>query len=62
MTTNKLSSVKISFDYPYSPIASSNPSIYTLDYDNLNNTDIENSPSVLQGKEEIMPTFLANIY
>lgn len=60
--TNKLASVKISFDYPYSPISSSNPSIHTLDYDNLNNTDVENSPSALQGREEIMPTFLANIY
>jgi hypothetical protein len=34
----------------------------TIDYDNLNNTLLENTPSVLQGKEEIMPVFLTSIY
>jgi hypothetical protein len=57
-----MAATKVSFDYPYSPVASSHPLITALDYDNLNNTDIENSPSVLQGKEEIMPVFLTNIY
>jgi hypothetical protein len=49
-------------DYPYSPIASNNPSSSLTDYDNLKNTLIENIPTVLQGKEESTPLALTSIY
>lgn len=61
-TTNKLFNNKISFDYPYSPVLSNNLSINPLNYDSHENTFIENTPTILQGKEELMPNFLTSIY
>lgn len=58
----KFSSSKPSFDYPYSPISSNHPSMNTIDFDNLKNSFIEEVPTILQGKEELMPNFLTSIY
>jgi len=62
VTSNKYLTARLSIDYPYSPITSSNPSINTINYDNLSNTSVEGVPTPLQGKEELMPTFLTGIY
>lgn len=61
-STQKFSSSKVNFDYPYSPITSNHPVMDTIDYDNLKHSTIEGIPTVLQGKEELMPNFLATIY
>ncbi len=61
-TSNKYLAGKLLPEYPYSPITSNNPFIDTLDYDNLKNTAIEDIPTILQGKEELMPNFLTSIY
>lgn len=61
-TSGRLFNNRISFDYPYSPILSNNLSVNPLNYDSHENTFIEDTPSILQGKEELMPNFLTNIY
>lgn len=49
-------------DYPYAPVMSNNPFINTLDYDNLINSINDDIPTNLQGKEELLPNYLTNIY
>lgn len=61
-TQSKLSSNKTLFDYPYSPIFSNNLLITPFNYDSHKHTFVENTPTILQGKEELMPFFLPNIY
>lgn len=61
-TTNKIGSNRISYDYPYSPIASNNAMVNSLNHDSHKFTYLPDTPIVLQGKEELMPTFLTNIY
>jgi hypothetical protein len=62
ITTNKFMTSRVNYDYPYSPIASNNPAVNTLNHDSHKFTFIEGTPSVLQGKEELMPNFLQSIY
>ena len=62
ISSNKYLSAKPNLDYPYSPVISNNPYINVLNYDNLKNTNITEVPTILQGKEELMPNFLNNIY
>lgn len=62
ITTNKYLSARPSFDYPYAPITSNNPFINSIDYDNLATTNVQDVPTILQGKEEFMPAFLTGIY
>ena len=62
ITANKYLSARAVLDYPYSPVLSNNPFIDGLEYDNLTNTAIEDTPTSLQGKEESVPSFLSNIY
>ena len=59
---SKLISNKISFDYPYSPVLSNNLLISPFNYDSHKYTFVENTPVTLQGKEELMPSFLTSIY
>jgi hypothetical protein len=61
-TFSKIANNKLSFDYPYSPMPSNNPTVNTLNYDSLDNTFVPSVPALLQGKEETMPSFLPNIY
>lgn len=61
-SSNKFLSAKISLDYPYSPIISNNPFNEWAEYDNLNNTLVENVPNVLQAKEEAIPSVITSIY
>lgn len=62
VTLNKIASNRISYDYPYSPIASNNSLISSLNHDSHKYTFVEGTPSVLQGKEELMPGFLSSTY
>jgi hypothetical protein len=62
MSSNRYFSSKISIDYPYSAVLSNNPGINSINYDNLSNTDVEEVPTPLQGKEESMPSYLTGIY
>jgi len=58
----KLSQSKILVDAPLSPIPSSNLLISSKGYDNLKFVYADNTPVVLQGKEEVTPTTLTSIY
>lgn len=58
----KLFQSRISIDSPLSPIASSNVTISSKNYDNLKFVYAEETPIVLQGKEEVTPTSLTSIY
>lgn len=58
----KLSNSKITTDSPLSPIPSSNSTIASKNYDNLKFTYIDNTPLVLQGKEEVTSTALTSMY
>lgn len=61
-TFQKFSTAKVLFDYPYSPITSNHASMSTIDFDNLKNSTIEEVPTILQGKEELMPVHINSIY
>lgn len=61
-STSKLALSKINYDYPQTPVISNHPGINNINYDNLKNSFIEDIPSVLQGKEELMPISLNSIY
>jgi hypothetical protein len=58
----KLSTNKITFDYPYSPITSNKPTFNHSKYDSVKNSFTKDTPSMLQGKEETMPNFLPSVY
>jgi len=62
ITFNKLSSNRVGYDYPYSPVSSNNVLVNSLNHDSHKFTFIDGTPSVLQGKEELMPIFLPNVY
>lgn len=59
---NKLASNRIYFDSPFAPIVSNNPLVSSLNYDDCRNTFVEDTPTVLQSKDEFMPTFVPSIY
>jgi hypothetical protein len=59
---NKISSNRFYSDYPFSPISSNSPILNYFDFDSYKNTDIENAPTLLQGKEDQMPIVLPGIY
>ena len=61
-TSLKLNTNRLNYDYPYSPISSNNSLINTFNHDSHKHSFIEGTPSILQGKEELMPGFLQNIY
>jgi len=50
------------FDSPYTPIVSNHPVFNTLTFDDCKHTFAENSPVILQGKEEQLPLFLMSTY
>jgi len=58
----KIAQSRILMDSPLSPIPSSNISISSKNYDNLKFVYTEETPIVLQGKEEVTPTTLTAIY
>nr|ASY95747.1 Cox2 [Stylonychia lemnae] len=58
----KLSNSKITVESPLSPIPSSNLTIASKNYDNLKFTYADNTPLVLQGKEEVTSTSLTSMY
>jgi heme/copper-type cytochrome/quinol oxidase subunit 2 len=62
VTVNKIASNRLYFDSPYSPIVSNNPFIEAKGYDDCVNVFTEDTPVVLQGKEELMPNFLPLVY
>ena len=62
ISSSKYFSARVNLDYPYSPITSNNPYISLSNYDDLNNTTVENIPNVLQGKEELLSNTLTSIY
>jgi hypothetical protein len=62
MSSNRYLSSKLSIDYPYPAILSNNPGIDSINYDNLANTDVDEVPTSLQGKEESMPSYLTGIH
>jgi len=59
---NKLASNRLYFDAPHSPIVSNNPLIKAVNYDDCLNVFTEDTPIVLQGKEELMPNFVPLVY
>jgi hypothetical protein len=59
---NKLASNRIYLDSPYSPIVSNNFSLNFLNFDNYSSTFVESTPTVLQGKEEQLPSYLISTY
>lgn len=59
---DKLINSKISSEFPYSPISSTNILIDFKNYDSFKNSNIENTPNILQGKEELMPNYLTSVY
>lgn len=61
-TVQKIPTNKLFFDYPYSPIISNHCTINSINYDDLSNSFSNETPTVLQGKEELMPAFLPNAY
>ncbi len=61
-SSNKYLSSRIFLEYPYAPIISNNPFVTVNDYDNLSNVAVEDVPTNLQGKEELMPNYLTSIY
>jgi hypothetical protein len=50
------------YDFPYSPIVSNNPSVVSLNFDNPKFSFIDGTSTVLQGKEEQLPSYLTSIY
>jgi hypothetical protein len=61
-TKNKLLINKVYFDYPHSPIFSSNTECDSLDYDTFETSFDSSTPLLFQGKEELMPLFLTTTY
>lgn len=59
---NKLFTSKIFSDSPHPPVRSNAPFSDALDFDDCNNTFVEDVPTLFQGKEELMPSFLTSIY
>lgn len=59
---NKFSSNRIYLDSPYSPIVSNNPLLNFLNFDSYKSTFVEGVPTVLQGKEEQLPSYLISTY
>lgn len=62
LSSNRYLSSRINIDYPYSPVISNNPLITSINYDNLVNVDTKDTPTPLQGKEELVPALITNIY
>lgn len=62
LTSSKILSNRLNPDYPYSPINSSNANINSLNFDSHKFTFVENTPTVLQGKDELIPSFIPSIY
>lgn len=58
----KQNATRISADLSYSPVISNNPSLNLLDFDSYSNTFVPGTPSILQGKEELIPNFVSSIY
>jgi len=60
--SSKILSNRITADYPYAPVSSNNSGANVLNYDNHKLTFVDNTPSVLQGKEELIPVSISSIY
>lgn len=59
---SKISISRVSLDYPHSPLVANNAATSVLNYDSFVNTFIDNTPTLLQSKEELIPTALSSIY
>lgn len=58
----KLLSVNLYFDYPHSPIMSNDSFFNFFNYDGSGTSFNPDAPLLLQGKEELIPSFLPLIY
>lgn len=58
----KQNATRVNADFPYSPVISNNPTLNFLDFDSYANTFVAETPTILQGKEELIPNFVSSIY
>ena len=61
-TIIKLGTNKNYMDAPHSPITTNHPHFSWFDYDNLNNSFVDEIPVSLQGKEDTLPDALTALY
>jgi len=59
---NKLSSNRIYFDSPFTPIVSNNFLTSALNFDSYKYTSVNGVAGMLQGKEEQLPAYFTNAY
>jgi hypothetical protein len=59
---NKIASNRFYSDYPFSPMSSNSPVINYFEFDNYKNTNVDGVPTLLQGKEDLIPASVPSIY
>jgi hypothetical protein len=61
-TFSKLSTNRAYADLAFSPMRSSEPFTNSLDFDNNQKTYTKDMPTLLQGKEDLMPLSIPAVY